>query len=106
MNYLLHHYTEGKLKKAVEDLAAERRRSGELEEEVARVREELVVARASVAAPQRSDLGPGPGPGMVAALEADVRRLNELLQRATDSLAHEKVGPGGLCLPRHRLHFK
>lgn len=64
---------ENELKKLAEDLRAERAKVADLEPELARVTEQLRLARETVAAAAASDL-----PGVVASLEAEVKRVKAL----------------------------
>ena len=76
---------ESKFNSAVEDLAKEQSRATQLERDLEYAKEELLLARAAAQAAERSDL-----PSVVAALEAEIDRRNDLARQASDSLAHEK----------------
>ena len=69
---------ESKFNNAVEDLTAEQTRAANLQDELEKAREELVVARAAAAATERSDL-----PGKVVALEAGEQPLTPGSQQLT-----------------------
>ena len=98
---------ENEVKKLAEDLRAERAKVADLEPELARVTEQLRLARETVAAAAASDL-----PGVVASLEAELKRARRRAtprSRARRRSARRRCGaprrgaPGGDAKPeRHR----
>ena len=76
---------ENEVKKLAEDLRAERAKVADLEPELARVTEQLRLARETVAAAAASDL-----PGVVASLEAELKRVKA--SRDAEIKSAEEIG--------------